>query len=145
MSIETFAGTWHLRDACALTEDGRRIPSPLGDKVLGQIMYDLAGNMSAQLMGEPRARFSGRAPDETPAPEFKAAFLSFLSYWGSYRLDPQAHTVIHTVTGASAPSWVGSTQMRYYELTGALLTLKTPPIRGRDGVKQVQLLVWEKV
>jgi hypothetical protein len=145
MSAEAFVGTWILRDACALTEDGRRIPSPLGETVQGQIMYDAAGNMSAQLMGEPRARFSSRAPDDTPAVEFKAAFLSYLSYWGTYRVDPQARTVRHTVTGASAPSWVGSEQLRYYELSGKLLTLKTPPIRGRDGVKQVQMLVWEKI
>jgi hypothetical protein len=35
--------------------------------------------------------------------------------------------------------------VRYYELAGSRLTLKTPPIRGRDGVKLVQQLIWEKV
>ncbi|MGH8595803.1 MAG: lipocalin-like domain-containing protein [Gammaproteobacteria bacterium] len=145
MSSNPFVGAWRLREACALTDDGTRTPSPLGERVQGQIMYDAAGNMSAQLMAVDRPRFSARTPDETPAAEFKAAFLSFTSYWGTYRIDEAARTVTHTVIGASAPSWPGSEQLRYYELNDRLLTLKTPPIRGRDGVKQVQMLVWEKI
>lgn len=145
MSTHSFVGTWRLREACALTDDGRRMASPLGENVLGQIIYDLAGNMSAQLMATARPRFSARTPDATPADEFKAAFMSFTSYWGTYRIDEIARTVTHTVIGASAPSWPGSEQLRFYELEGNLLTLKTPPIRGRDGVKQVQRLVWERV
>ena len=50
-----------------------------------------------------------------------------------------------TVIGANAPSWPGSEQLRYFDLQGKILTLKTPPIRGRDGVKQVQQLIWERV
>jgi hypothetical protein len=145
MQTPSFAGTWELRDAFALTPDGRRLPSPLGEKVLGQIMYDAAGNMSAQLMSVGRPLFSSRSMDETPAEEVKQAFLGFTSYWGSYRIDTAAGTVTHHVVGASAPSWPGGDQVRYFELQGNRLTLKTPPIRGRDGVKLVQQLVWEKV
>ena len=47
--------------------------------------------------------------------------------------------------GSNAPSWPGSEQLRYFDLQGKILTLKTPPIRGRDGVKQVQQLIWERV
>lgn len=142
MISQHFIGTWQLLDACALTEDGRRVPSPLGDKVLGQIMYDAHGNMSAQLMSAVRPRFSSRSPEECGDAEFREAFMSFTSYWGTYRIDEAAGTITHTVTGASAPSWPGSEQVRYYALEGPTLTLKTPPIRGRDGVKQVQMLVW---
>ena len=140
-----FTGTWRLQDAFALTDDSRRVPSPLGEKVLGQIMYDDAGNMSAQLMAEGRPRFSARAAEDTPDVEFKQAFLSYTSYWGTYRIDEAAGTVTHTVIGANAPSWPGSEQLRYFDLQGKILTLKTPPIRGRDGVKQVQQLIWERV
>lgn len=145
MSTPSFVGTWQLLDAFALTADGQRLPSPLGEKVLGQIMYDNAGNMSAQLMSTGRPLFSSRNMDETPADEFKQAFLSYTSYWGSYRIDAAAGTVTHSVVGASAPSWPGGEQVRYFELNGNRLTLKTPPIRGRDGTKLVQQLVWEKI
>ena len=145
MTTPSFAGTWHLVDAFALTPDGRRLPSPLGEKVLGQIMYDSAGNMSAQLMSDARPLFSARSMDEVPAEEVKQAFLSFTSYWGRYRIDPIAGTVTHSVVGASAPSWSGGDQLRYYELDGDRLILKTPPIRGRDGVKLVQQLIWARV
>lgn len=145
MNANPFVGTWQLRDACAVDDNGARTLSPLGAKVLGQIMYDAEGNMSAQLMASARPLFSSRTADATPAEEFKQAFLSFTSYWGTYRIDESAKTVTHTVIGASAPSWPGSEQLRYFELNGDLLTLKTPPIRGREGVKLVQMLVWERV
>lgn len=145
MTNPSFVGTWHLVDAFALTPDGQRLPSPLGEKVLGQIMYDAAGNMSAQLMSAGRPLFSSRSMDDTPPAEVKQAFLGFTSYWGTYDIDAAAGTVTHHVTGASAPSWPGGDQVRYYELDGKRLTLKTPPIRGRDGVKLVQQLIWEKV
>jgi len=145
MSTPSFAGTWQLVDAFALTPDGKRLPSPLGEKVLGQIMYDDRGNMSAQLMADERPRFSVRSMDEVPAEEVKEAFLSYTSYWGTYRIDAAAGTVTHHVIGANAPSWPGGEQVRYFELNGNRLTLKTPPIRGRDGVKLVQQLIWERV
>ena len=145
MNANLFVGTWQLREACAVDDNGARTLSPLGAKVLGQIMYDAAGNMSAQLMARERPLFSSRAAETTPTEEFKHAFLSFTSYWGTYRIDESAKTVTHTVIGASAPSWPGSEQLRYFELNGNLLRLKTPPIRGRDGVKQVQMLEWERV
>ena len=144
MSKNPFIGTWTLRDAFALTDDGKRVASPLGEKVLGQIMYDDAGHMSAQLMSADRPLFSSRSADATPDAEFKQAFLTYTSYWGTYRIDETAKTVTHTVTGANAPSWPGSEQVRYFDLDGNVLTLKTPPIRGRDGVKLVQQLVWER-
>ena len=144
MISNPFVGTWRLRDAFALGEDGRRVASPLGEKVLGQIMYDAAGNMSAQLMSADRPLFSARAADDTPDAEFKQAFLTYTSYWGTYRIDEAARTVTHTVVGANAPSWPGTEQVRFFALEGRVLTLKTPPIRGRDGVKLVQQLVWER-
>ena len=144
MFSNPFVGTWRLRDAFALAEDGRRVASPLGEKVLGQIMYDAAGNMSAQLMSADRPLFSARAADDTPDAEFKQAFLTYTSYWGTYRIDEAARTVTHTVIGANAPSWPGTEQVRFFALEGRVLTLKTPPIRGRDGVKLVQQLVWER-
>ncbi|HMM74582.1 MAG TPA: lipocalin-like domain-containing protein [Gammaproteobacteria bacterium] len=145
MSTLSFAGTWRLVDAFALTAEGKRLPSPLGEKVLGQIMYDEQGNMSAQLMAEGRPLFSARSMDQVPAEEVKQAFLSYTSYWGTYRIDAAAGTVTHHVIGANAPSWPGGDQVRYFELNGNRLTLKTPPIRGRDGVKLVQQLIWERV
>ncbi len=140
---DSFLGTWRLRAAHAETTSGLA-PSPLGEHVMGQIIYDGAGYMSAQLMAADRPHFSSKLPNATPAEEFKQAFLSFTSYYGTYQVDAAASTVTHTVIGASAPSWVGSEQLRYFTFNGATLTLRTPPIRGRDGEKLVQVLVWER-
>ena len=59
MTTPSFAGTWRLVDAFALTPDSRRVASPLGHRVLGQIMYDDAGTMSAQLMAAARRDLAG--------------------------------------------------------------------------------------
>ena len=43
------------------------------------------------------------------------------------------------------PNWPGNDQLRFYELKGDQLILRTPPMRGNDGEKSVHTLVWQKV
>ena len=78
---------------------------PLGTTTVNVTATDAAGNMSAQLMSADRPLFSARAADDTPDAEFKQAFLTYTSYWGTYRIDEAARTVTHTVIGANAPNF----------------------------------------
>ncbi len=50
-------------------------------------------------------------------------------------------TVTHIVEGSSNPSWVGTKQLRYFELSAdnAQLTLSL-----RDGARTTQSLVWKR-
>lgn len=143
ISEEAFIGSWHLVDCASETPSGRSDFS-LGPNVIGFLVYDENGNMAAQMMSTDRDRLSSSNPLKTPAEEYKKAFLGFVSYFGKYTLDIGNGTVTHHVTGASAPNWVGRDQLRFFELTGDRLILRTPPITGTDGVKAVQILVWEK-
>ncbi len=59
------------------------------------------------------------------------------AYAGTYRID--GNKVIHHVLTAWAPTWSGSDQVRYFEIDGKNLSIKTAPIRslvenGRDFV-----------
>jgi len=139
-----FVGTWELEDSYSQKGD-KKIAFPLGEKVVGRINYDLAGNMAAQLMASDRKIFSSRNPQEVSDEEYRVAFQGYTSYFGTFTIDAAAGTVTHHVLGASASSWPGHDQLRYFELTQKNLILKTPPMRGQDGEKSVHTLIWKKI
>lgn len=139
-----FVGTWQLLDSYSDRTSGR-VPFPLGERVVGRINYDAAGNMAAQLMGEGRQPFSSRNPQEVPDAEYREAFQTYTAYFGTYTVDAANGTVTHHVQGATVPNWPGQDQVRFYEFSGDKLTLRTPPMRGNDGEKSVHTLVWQKV
>jgi hypothetical protein len=141
---ETFAGTWRLKESYAET-NGAKQAFPLGEDTQGLIMYDAIGHMSAQLMSRERVRFSSRIPKEIPPEEISRAYHEYTSYFGTYTLDVAAGTIVHHVEGALAPQWIGGDQLRYFKFEGALLVLKTPPMKVSDGTKVINTLVWKKV
>lgn len=142
--VARFAGTWQLAESYSEKPSGRA-PFPLGTAVVGRINYDTGGNMAAQLMGEARKPFSSRDPREVTDSEYRDAFQTYTAYFGTYTIDAGAGTVTHHVLGATVPNWPGNDQLRYFELTGDTLILRTPPMRGNDGEKSVHTLVWQKV
>ena len=139
----SFAGTWRLRDAYAESDQGREA-FPLGENTRGQIIYDVKGFMSAQLMSDKRALLSARDLDAVPLAEFKTAYITYTSYYGSYTLDTAQQTITHQVEGALAAAWVGRGQLRYYEFVDDNLVLRTPPIRTAAGHKVRNTLVWQR-
>lgn len=143
ITAASFAGAWRLVEAYAETAAGRR-SFPLGDGTHGLIMYDLEGHMSAQLMGAKRTRFNSRNLADVPLEEFKAAYLGYTSYYGTYTLNVSEKTVTHHVEGALTAGWVGGDQLRYFEFVANCLILKTPPMRTADGSKVVNTLVWRR-
>jgi hypothetical protein len=70
-----------------------------------------------------------------------AAYRRYLGYWGPFIVDVAGGTVTHVVEGSSNPSWVGTRQLRYYELSpdNSQLTLSL-----RDGARTTQSLVWKR-
>jgi hypothetical protein len=144
ISPKLFAGSWRLVDSYAETDQGRR-PFPLGEGTLGFVMYDDRGHMSAQLMSASRESFSSRNPGDVRLEEFKAAYQGYTSYYGTYTLDVDERTITHHVQGSLAQSWVGGVQLRHFEFIDGRLILKTPPIRGSDGIKVVSTLTWERI
>ena len=142
--MQRFIGTWELENSYSEKGD-KKIAFPLGEKVFGRINYDLAGNMAAQLMSSARKAFSSRNPQEVRDDEYRVAFHGYTSYFGTFTIDKDAGTITHHVLGASAPSWPGHDQLRYFELTQNNLILKTPPMRGQDGEKSVHTLIWKKI
>ena len=131
---QRLVGSWELVSYEIIAADGARRP---GNYDRGQITYDAAGRMSAHLMHSSNKADVAPQTDDVRA----AAYRRYLGYWGPFVVDTAAGTVTHVVDGSSNPSWVGTRQVRYYDLStdNAQLTLSL-----RDGARTTQSLVWKR-
>ncbi len=144
MEADKFVGAWRLVSAEFRTEDGELAESPYGPEPQGILMYDAHGVMSAQLAQKDRKPFAIADRMKGTPEELKAAFETYQAYWGRYQVDEREHVVIHTVTQALLPNWVGSEQRRHYKFQDGRLHLRTPPLTI-GGKRVTGVLIWEKV
>jgi hypothetical protein len=142
-SLPNLVGTWRLVSYEARASSGEA-RHPLGQHVIGQLFYGVDGNMSAHVMRIDRPTFASNDPGSGTDEEVREAFEGHVSYFGTYTVDPTAHTVTHRVRGASYPNWVGHDQVRYYRIDGPYLVLSTPPILERGELLEY-ILVWERM
>ena len=101
-----FTGAWRLL-SCETRDSSGLVQFPFGERPGGQLLYDGAGNMSAQLGRTNRARFAAKEPALGTDAEVRDAFDGYLAYFGTYAVDESTRTVTHHVVGASFPNWVG--------------------------------------
>jgi hypothetical protein len=103
----------------------------------GFMSYDRTGFMTTQLMPDlPRPHFAGNEP--TPD-ESKAALTGYLAYWGTYRVDRNAGTLVVHRLGSINPGDVGRDFVRRYSLIGndkLVFAIADTPDRQ---------LIWERI
>jgi hypothetical protein len=128
-----FVGTWML---VALDGDGVLVER-LGTSPVGILIYDQFGNMSVQIMN--RAR--GTAPLKNPE-DIKAAFQSYIGYFGQYSIDFEERSVTHSVVGSLYPRDVGRAFKRLYEFTGDRLILTATGLIGGEHI--AARLIWQR-
>jgi hypothetical protein len=140
-SAPNFVGSWRLI-SYESRDSGGGLQYPFGQDAVGQLLFDASGHMSAILMKPNRPPFAAHDLHRGTDPEVRAAFDGVIGYFGTYMIDPAKRTLTVHVVGASYPNWVGSDQLRYYQLDGARLVLTTPPLQigGRSLVTTLQ---WE--
>ena len=134
-----FIGTWKLIECISKEKDGKTT-YPFGDHPVGEIYYDPKGNMSVQIMKPGVGKFSSENWLLATPQEAQAAYLAYLSYYGTYTVNADSGFIVHHIQASLFPNWVNQDQKRYYEFKGDQLTLKTPVI----GTAQFQL-TWQKV
>ena len=116
----------------------------MGRDAIGQVIFDAAGQVSLQLMQRKRPAFaSGDRALGTPA-EFQAAFVGFLSYFGTYTFDAGNGTLTMLIEGSSFPNLVGTKQVRHVEIAEPRFTGTTPPV-AVAGKLVTGVFVWERV
>jgi hypothetical protein len=130
-----FVGSFKLISYTGYDQNGaeRRMPY-----TVGQIAYDAAGRMSAQLMGDNRVAAPPGAGNEA---QRAALFSSYISYFGKYEVDAEKGVVMHIVDGALTPGMVGTSMPRYFEFSpdGATLYLMT-----KQGDRVTGRLRWDR-
>ena len=108
--------------------------APYGSDPAGRIYYDRAGGMGAMLFPPGRRPL----PQNPTIEDYRAVQRGVIAYYATYDVDESTKRVIHHVVAASNPVWVGSDFIRWYELSGDRLTLRTSPTSNSP-------LVWERL
>ena len=134
-------GTWRLISwTVEVLGSGKQLRQ-FGDDPPGYIHFTSEGRMFAVLTA------SGRKPIETEADEI-AAFGSLVAYTGRYRIE--GNKLVTTVDVASNPGTVGTDLVRFFDLQGDNLEIKTAPFFSskpslRFANKQLQsFLSWKR-
>ena len=141
-TLKQLAGVWRLVSSEFRTAEGDAV-YPLGEDALGQAIFTESGYLSAQLMRPGRPNFASGDQAGGTQREVQAALQGYAAYYGRCELDVENKTITTTVEGSLFPNWVGSRQLRYYELSGKRLILKTPPIAFGDK-EFTGVLSWER-
>lgn len=140
-------GTWHLVRWDISYGDGRPASLPFGVEATGLILYSGDGTMSACIARGARPRLSSHSMRSAPEAERLAAFESYFQYAGPYAIrgDPGRQQVVHTVSHALNPNFVGTEQVR--DMTFAddgTLTLSASDTVPGTTVARHHRLVWRR-
>src|SRR5262249_7159277 len=113
------------------------IQHPLGQDAVGLLVYTANGHMTGQVMqtdrGVPAAGYRALTPKE----------VGYIAYCGTYTVDDESNEVVHHVTAALFPNWIGSEQRRAFEFSGNHLILSARVTHGGEVI--AHRLVWERV
>ena len=137
------AGTWRLQSWVAQDQESGATVDVFGANPSGYMIYTPGGRVTVNLTAEGRKPLTGDR-FSSPAEERALAFSTSIAYSGTYTLKGDA--VTHRVEVASFPNWVGTEQVRFAQIDGDTLTMKTPPIAGPpDGRRKVMTLVLKRL
>ena len=131
-----FVGTWRLVTIENYDDTGVARP---GAYTGGRIMYDAAGQMSAQLTRPDRPPLPSDAGEAPRA----AAYTSYVAYYGAYQIDAAAGKVTHKVEGSLNPNWPKTDLPRYFAFSDGNNTLKLS-IRNAAG-RVTGTLTWARI
>ena len=138
MSRSPLVGTWALRRFELRFPDGS-VTHPYGEEVVGLLMYDTTGHMSAAFGSA--SRHTGESSDLAEVGA-KVSYDSFMSYCGLYEV--KENRIAHRVEISSLEAWTGTLQERRFEIKDDQLTLDTMPLAvGSDS--PTGRLVWHRV
>lgn len=131
-----FVGHWRLVAFDNFDEKGAATPSAFTG---GRIMYDGAGQMSAQLTHANRPPLPAGAGEAQRA----AAYGSYVAYYGGYEIDAAAGRVTHKVEGSTNPNWPKTELVRYFAFSDGNNTLKLS-VKNAAG-RVTSTLTWARI
>ena len=138
---KSLVGTWRVASFSMMTLETNEVSRPFGENTSGYLQYSPGGHMVVFLS-------AGEMPKVTPpfSEADRAAIYTniFGAYAGTYSVD--GNKVTHHVVASWRPDWVGGDQIRFVELSGDKLTIKTAPVvSGLTGKLIVSTLTFERL
>jgi hypothetical protein len=134
-------GTWRLVSREDRTPFGeRRIDPGLGPDPLALLVYDSAGNFSAQFMKRDRTD-GGTVASAATGSNNSVAVGGYDAYFGTYTVDEVAGTVTQQLVGALSPGDVGKVVTREVRIDDDRLTIELAT-SSADGEPLTRTLVW---
>ena len=128
---EPLVGVWKLVSYEMRAPSGE-VSYPLGKDPAGQIMYDAEGHVSSQGMRRGLPSFASARAQDAANGDIVSAWRGYIGYWGTYAVDEKAGAITHHIEGCWFPNWVGTDQVRYFQLQGDQLTLEANQPGGRS-------------
>jgi Lipocalin-like domain len=138
----SIVGTWELQSWVSTDSETGAVSNVFGEHPTGYLIYTAGGHMAVMLTADARKNLSGDRYN-SPAEERAQAFSSQASYSGTYTLTSEG--IMHHVKASSFQNWVGTEQLRYVDIKGDTMTMKTPALKGPpDGKMKVMTLVFKR-
>jgi hypothetical protein len=134
-------GTWQLVSISRRGADGEQDDAPFGNHPTGMLIYTADGHTSVIISYDNRKRLSSEDRLAATTAEKAAAFDTSFGYAGQFTCS--GDRVIHHVTIASFPNWVGSDMLRILRSADGKLTLSTPPLLV-GGKASNWNLIWQR-
>lgn len=141
LSAGRLVGIWRLVDARTVAVDTGETQSAYGDGAKGFIHYTKAGRMIAFITHGGRSRMSGTDRQNAPDAEMVAAYKTTVTYAGRYSVKGDA--VHHHIDMSSFENWVGTDLVRFVQMRGDRVVLKTAQ-QPQAGILSVLELEWER-
>jgi hypothetical protein len=130
-------GTWQLTSAAMLTLDTNETSYPYGEHPTGYLQYSPGGHMVAFLASTEMKQPADSIYTDAERVEIHKAILA--AYSGTYRVE--GGVVIHHVLASWWPHFVGTDQIRYFEIKGNKLTIRAAPQKFPETGKDIVFFV----
>jgi hypothetical protein len=136
-------GTWKLVSVSAKTDNGDVIHDAYGPHPDGLLTYTANGRVAGLEAYDGRKPLSSGDRESAPVEERAEAFSKFISYAGSYKV--AGDKVTYHIEASSLENEVNTTLVNQFKFEGPdRFVFRTPPL-VRNGTRQVQEKVWERV
>jgi hypothetical protein len=140
-ALQSILGTWKLVSYVREVFGSDERFNQFGENPAGYLGYSADGRMYAIFVRQDRIT----PGDVVPTDEEGVKLLgTMVAYAGKFTLDGEK--VVHHIDVSWNQAWTGTDQVRYYDLSGGMLTITTAAYRSyQDGRQGRSVLIWKKV
>lgn len=138
----SIVGTWRVTSFTYLTLDTNEISHPFGENLIGYFQFSPGGHLVLFISAGNPPKPASYPPTDAE----RAAILKGMigAYAGTYSVE--GNKVTYHLVASWRPEWIGTDLVRYFEINGNKLTIKSEPMISQlTGKRVVNTLTFERV